>query len=229
MHVVCTDCCTGSHSMASTAPWSNPTPLIGQHRARYFAFLPRPVFVDHPSNHVSAADVTCTSQRHRATETHAKIRGVAVQVVLLRGTDLKPTASKGSPEGARDSEACQCFIELRVLGRSYVSPIAPQGCSPEWHWTFWVPVDDVPTAADYASLRFTAINFMARKQPQVQLQAHSAPLPAQSSDSCSAFCTHLAIYTTLSLRSGKKLRSGTKRPGLRSCCSTPPFALVKGQ
>ena len=89
----------------------------------------------------------------------------------MRGTDLKPTASKGAPEGARDSEACQCFVELRVLGRSYVSPVAPQGGSPEWHWTFWVPVDEVPTIADYASLRFTAINFMARKQPQVQLHS----------------------------------------------------------
>eukprot|EP00892_Ulva_mutabilis_P000158 jgi/Ulvmu1/10142/UM006_0096.1 len=90
-----------------------------------------------------------------------------LKVTLLRGTDLKPARLKASPVESRETEQCMCFVEMLALGRSYVGPIAPQGNSPEWDWTFFLPVDCQPTAAGAVVARFTVHNFMSRKQPQI--------------------------------------------------------------
>lgn len=84
----------------------------------------------------------------------------------MRATDLKPVRLKASPVESRDTEQCMCFVEMLALGRSYVGPIAAQGNSPEWDWTFFLPVESLPTQAGIVA-RFSVHDFMSRKQPQV--------------------------------------------------------------
>lgn len=98
-----------------------------------------------------------------------------MQVTLMRATDLKPSRLKSLPAESRDTEQCMCFVEMLALGRSYVGPIAPQSNSPEWDWTFFLPVDSEPTEAGGVVARFTVHNFMARKQPQVARSACHQP------------------------------------------------------
>lgn len=85
----------------------------------------------------------------------------------MRATDLKPSRLKASPVETRDTEQCMCYVEMLALGRSYVGPIAPQGNSPEWDWTFFLPIDFQPTVAGGVVARLVVHNFMSRKQPQV--------------------------------------------------------------
>lgn len=106
-----------------------------------------------------------------------------VQVTLLRGTDLKPVRLKASPVESRDTEQCMCFVEMLALGRSYVGPIAAQGNSPEWDWTFFLPLDVMPTKSGAVSARFSVHDFMSRKQPQVRCDPPpTTPRPQLATD-----------------------------------------------
>jgi hypothetical protein len=92
-----------------------------------------------------------------------------VQVLLERGTDLKPTSLKGADESTFDKEEVMCFVEMFVNNKIYISPIADQGSTPAWDWPFYFPVDGVPSGAGCTnSIRFVAYNFLARDQPQVR-------------------------------------------------------------
>lgn len=89
--------------------------------------------------------------------------------MLEHATDLKPTRLKSADEDIHDTEECMCFVELRVNGKAYVSPIAEQGSTPEWQWPFYFPVEGEPAGegCDVAA-RFTVYNFLAKDQPQVR-------------------------------------------------------------
>ena len=91
-----------------------------------------------------------------------------MQMTVQRCTDVKPTIEKGTPESQHDTEEVMVFLELHCGGKTYVSPVAGQGSTPEIDWSFYVPVDTVPSNQnDPLQARFIVRNFMARKQPQV--------------------------------------------------------------
>jgi hypothetical protein len=96
-----------------------------------------------------------------------------MQIKLVRATDLKPTILKNAPSEQRDEEQVMAFIEVYVLGRCYVGPIAAQGSAPTWDWTFFLPAESIPTDPGAFVARFTAYNFMARSQPQVRYHRRS--------------------------------------------------------
>jgi hypothetical protein len=99
-----------------------------------------------------------------------------MQITVQRVTDVKPVVEKGSPESQYDAEEVMVFLELQSCGRTYVSPVAQQGSAPEFDWSFYVPVEALPTQEGACSARFIVRNFMARKQPSVRcatMRAHT--------------------------------------------------------